>query len=87
MNTKKLKRPTDFNQRAKFIVDIATEEIKDEEEDLRNPHAVALGSLGASKGGKARAEKLSPEERKRISQMGVEAKKKKNISVGILKKQ
>jgi hypothetical protein len=75
MNTKKLKRPTDFNQRAKFIVDIATEEIKDEEEDLRNPHAVALGSLGASKGGKARAEKLTPEERKRISQMGVQARK------------
>lgn len=87
MNTKKLKRPTDFNQKAKLIVDIATEEIKDEEEDLRNPHAVALGSLGASKGGKARAEKLTPEERKRVSQMGVEARKKKYISVGILKKQ
>lgn len=77
MNVKKLKRPTDFNQRAKLIVDIATEEIKDEVEDTRNPSAVALGALGASKGGKARAEKLSPEERKRISQMGVEAKKKK----------
>jgi len=77
MNVKKLKRPTDFNQRAKLIVDIATEEIKDEVEDTRNPSAVALGALGASKGGKARAEKLSPEERKRISQMGVEARKKK----------
>ena len=77
MNTKKLKRPTDFNQRAKLIVDIATEEIKDEVEDTRNPSAVAIGALGASKGGKARAEKLSPEERKRISQMGVEARKKK----------
>lgn len=77
MNTKKLKRPTDFNRRAKLIVDIATEEIKDEVEDTRNPSAVALGALGASKGGKARAEKLSPEERKRISQMGVEARKKK----------
>lgn len=76
MNTKKLKRPTDFSQRAKLIVDIATEEIKDEVEDTRNPSAVALGALGASKGGKARAEKLSPEERKRISQMGVEARKK-----------
>jgi len=77
MNVKKLKRPTDFNQRAKLIVDIATEEIKDEVEDTRNPSAVALGALGASKGGKARAEKLSPEERKRISQMGIEARKKK----------
>jgi len=29
----------------------------------KNPHAVALGRMGGSKGGKARAAKLSPEER------------------------
>ncbi len=33
----------------------------------KNPAAVALGKLGASKGGKARAEKLSPERRKEIA--------------------
>jgi len=29
----------------------------------KNPHAVALGRMGGSKGGKTRAAKLSPEER------------------------
>jgi hypothetical protein len=29
----------------------------------KNPHAVALGKMGGSKGGKRRAAKLSPEER------------------------
>ena len=33
----------------------------------KNPAAVALGKLGASKGGKARAEKLTPEERSTIA--------------------
>ena len=30
----------------------------------KNPQAVALGRLGGLKGGKARAEKLTPEQRK-----------------------
>jgi hypothetical protein len=29
----------------------------------KNPHAVALGKMGGSKGGKKRAAKLTPEER------------------------
>jgi hypothetical protein len=29
----------------------------------KNPHAVALGKMGGSKGGKKRAESLTPEER------------------------
>lgn len=33
----------------------------------KNPAAVALGRLGGLKGGRARAEKLSPRERKRIA--------------------
>jgi hypothetical protein len=33
----------------------------------KNPHAVALGKLGGKKGGKARAEKLSPERRREIA--------------------
>ena len=35
--------------------------------DTRNPAAVALSRLGASKGGKARAAKLSPTKRKAIA--------------------
>lgn len=34
----------------------------------KNPHAVALGRMGGMKGGKARAEKLSPKKRKQIAQ-------------------
>src|SRR5260370_945181 len=33
----------------------------------KNPHAVALGRMGGKKGGKARAEKLSPAKRKAIA--------------------
>jgi hypothetical protein len=40
----------------------------------KNPAAVALGKLGASKGGKARAEKLSPERRKEIAKKAAEAR-------------
>jgi hypothetical protein len=40
----------------------------------KNPAAVALGRLGASKGGKARAEKLSPERRKEIAKKAAEAR-------------
>jgi hypothetical protein len=37
----------------------------------KNPHAVALAKLGASKGGKARAAKLTPEERQEIARKAV----------------
>jgi hypothetical protein len=36
----------------------------------KNPAAVALGRLGGLKGGKARARKLSPEERSEIARQG-----------------
>jgi len=63
------KRPKDANQRAKLIVDIATGQAEEiVKADHRNPAAVALGKLGGLKGGNARAEKLTPEERKQIAQ-------------------
>jgi hypothetical protein len=40
----------------------------------KNPAAVALGKLGASKGGKARAAKLSAERRKEIARKAAEAR-------------
>jgi len=64
----KIKRPKDFNQRAKNIVDLATGEITEiNPNEGKNPAAVSLGRLGGLKGGKARAEKLSPERRKEIA--------------------
>ena len=40
----------------------------------KNPHAVALGKRGGSKGGKLRAEKLSPERRREIARKAVLAR-------------
>lgn len=55
------KPPKDPNLLAKFIVDSVTAPHE------KNPAAVALGKLGGLKGGKARAEKLSPERRREIA--------------------
>ena len=40
----------------------------------KNPHAVALGKIGGSKGGKVRAAKLSPEQRSEIARKAVLAR-------------
>jgi hypothetical protein len=37
----------------------------------KNPHAVALGKMGGSKGGKLRAAKLTPEQRSDIARKAV----------------
>jgi hypothetical protein len=77
MSTSSKKRPTDVNQLAKMIVDMSTGELPKEEPPLekeKNPAAVALGKLGASKGGKARAAKLSPTARKQIAKKAAKAR-------------
>ncbi|OGR00259.1 MAG: histone H1 [Deltaproteobacteria bacterium RIFOXYD12_FULL_50_9] len=65
----KTKRPRDINKLAALIVDQATDEDKPREPEVpqKNQAAVELGRLGGMKGGKARAEKLSPEQRKEIA--------------------
>jgi hypothetical protein len=42
------------------------------EPDKRNPHAVALGSMGGKKGGKARAKSLSPRKRSQIAKLAAQ---------------
>lgn len=44
----------------------------------KNPAAVALGRLGGLKGGKARAEKLSAQERQDIARKAAEVRWRKN---------
>jgi len=46
----------------------------------KNPHAVALGKMGGSKGGKMRAARLSPERRREIARKAVSTRwaKQKN---------
>lgn len=60
------KRKKDENQIAASIIQQLTEIA--ETAPGKNPAAVALGRLGGLKGGKARAEKLSPKRRKEIAQ-------------------
>jgi len=62
----------DFTQIAKPVVDAATGNAPPPEPDIRNPHAVALSKLGASKGGKARAAKLSAAKRAEIAKKAAE---------------
>jgi hypothetical protein len=58
------KRPRDPNELAKRLVDEATgEEPKYDPDEGKDPAAVALGRKGGLKGGKARAAKMTPEER------------------------
>ncbi len=58
------KRPHDANELAKQIVDEATGEVPPFDPDAgKDPAAVALGRKGGLKGGKARAAKMTPEER------------------------
>ena len=48
-------------------MEIATEGEPAEEPSEKNLHAVALGRLGGKKGGKARTEKLTPEQKSEIT--------------------
>jgi hypothetical protein len=70
----KPRRPRDPNQLAKRIVDISTGQAKDEDPDEgKDPSAVALGHKGGLKGGRARAEKLTPEQRSEIAKIAAHA--------------
>jgi hypothetical protein len=64
MTGKNLKRPRDANQLAKRIVDLATGNAVDDNEET---DAARLGRVGGKKGGPARAAKLSPERRAEIA--------------------
>lgn len=71
MTGKAPKRPKDTNQLAKSIVDIATGDAKDDTpvqgSRAKDPAAVSLGRRGGLKGGKARAERLTEEQRSEIA--------------------
>jgi hypothetical protein len=78
MTTSTPKRPRDPNQLAHLIAAIATGEVDDvKTDDGKNPAAVALGRKGGLKGGKARAESMSPEKRKEIAQKAAATRWKK----------
>jgi hypothetical protein len=63
---KRSRMPTDLNSLAAKIVDVATNE-QPPADDGKDPAAVALGRKGGLKGGRARAEKMTPEERREMA--------------------
>ena len=72
------KKTEDINSIAASIVEQTTNKpiskTSQEKPKEKNPAAVALGRLGGLKGGKARAEKLTPERRKEIAKKAAEAR-------------
>lgn len=72
---KRSSKPRDVNAMAAAIVAQATsdEPVPDPDEG-KNPAAVALGRLGGAKGGKARAARLTSEQRSEIARKAAVAR-------------
>ena len=73
MTAKRLKRPRDPVELGKLIGDILTGQLEDiaapdPKDEGKNPAAIELGRKGGLKGGRARADSLTPDERKKIAQ-------------------
>lgn len=75
---KRPRRPRDPNELAFQVFQEAIGEAPPKEPETtereKNPAAVALGRLGGKKGGKARAEKMTEEERKESARKAAEAR-------------
>jgi hypothetical protein len=70
------KRPRDINALAAAIVAEATDEDREPDDPYegKDPAAVELGRRGGLKGGRARAEKLTAEERSEIARKAARAR-------------
>jgi hypothetical protein len=68
------KGPKDFNEIAFLVVQQATGQMEKEKPPEKNQAAVTLGRAGGLKGGKARAAKLTPVQRKGIAKNAAEAR-------------
>lgn len=68
------KRPSDVNALAKQVADEATGETPPEQDEGKDPAAVALGRKGGLKGGKARAAKMTAEERAESARKAAKAR-------------
>lgn len=70
--------PKDANELAKYILDVSTGDAEKLVPAQKNPHAQALSKLGASKGGKVRAEVLSNKKRSAIAKKAAKKRWAKN---------
>ena len=71
------KRPADFAQRAKLIIDIATGQVPPDPPIAPESARAKVGRKGGLKGGKARAKALSPTRRKTIARKAASARWKR----------
>jgi len=71
---KRKKKEHDFSVNAFRVVQEAVGEIEAEPTKKKNFDAKALGHKGGLKGGKARAEKLTPERRSEIAKKAAQAR-------------
>jgi hypothetical protein len=79
------KKKPDLNETAFSIVQKAIGQVDSEDSDtkddktppIKNPSAVALGRLGGLKGGRARAKKLTKEQRSEIARKAAKTRWKK----------
>ena len=76
MADKPPKRPRDANQLAKLVVDLATGEAEEPTDAApeKDPAAVELGRRGGLKGGRARAERMTPEQRSEAARKAAQAR-------------
>lgn len=76
-DVKRTKMPADPNRRAKATVDMIDAILDHWPEPVpqaKDPERVARGKLGGAKGGKLRAEKLTPERRREIARKAAAAR-------------
>jgi hypothetical protein len=74
-------RPADLNRLAASIVgDAVGEPTLPDPDEGKDPAAVSLGRRGGLKGGRARAAKLTPEERSEIARKAAAARWKGDLS-------
>ena len=71
---KRKKKEHDFAITAFRVVQEATGEVESEEKPVKEFDAKALGRKGGLKGGKARAEKLTPKQRSEIAKKAAQAR-------------
>jgi hypothetical protein len=83
---KRSSTPRDLNKLAASIVESATsDEPEQDPYEGKDPAAVELGRRGGLKGGKARAERLTPEKRIEIARKAANARWTQSRSRGISK--
>jgi hypothetical protein len=68
----------DVNEIATAIIDVIDSMEDNPLKPTKNPAAVELGRLGGKKGGKARAKKLTPEQRSAIAKKAANSRWSKN---------